>query len=108
AVLLGADLAALRFQLAALADGSATRRGIATQERRVAFVLNGDDGGDPDWAARLLSTSPAFAARPPQTAAALAEAVGWTASAVLRAPPRAPAPTAPPVARPPPRPLLVG
>ncbi|KJS51019.1 hypothetical protein VM98_39455, partial [Streptomyces rubellomurinus subsp. indigoferus] len=84
AVLLGADLAALRFQLAALADGSATRRGIATQERRVAFVLTGADCGDLDWAARLLETAPAFAARLAECDAALAEAVGWTATDVLR------------------------
>ncbi|KJS58005.1 type I polyketide synthase [Streptomyces rubellomurinus] len=100
AVLLGADLAALRFQLAALADGSATRRGIATQERRVAFVLTGADGGDLDWAARLLETAPAFAARLAECDAALAEAVGWTATDVLRGAAGAPAATAEQVARP--------
>ncbi|MGA5818080.1 type I polyketide synthase [Kitasatospora sp. NPDC094028] len=106
AVLLGTDLASLRFQLAALADGSATRRGIAAQERRVAFALPEQaegaeqETGGLDWAARLLETSPAFAARLAACDAELSQVVGWTATDVLRGAAGAPDPAAEPVARP--------
>ncbi|MCW5254749.1 type I polyketide synthase [Streptomyces sp. SHP 1-2] len=84
AVLLGAGPAELRLRLASLADGSATLRGVAAEERRIAFVLADPESAGFDRAARLLETSVAFAARLADCDAVLAEAVGWRATDVLR------------------------
>ncbi|MFF7373269.1 SDR family NAD(P)-dependent oxidoreductase [Streptomyces tricolor] len=89
AVVTGADLPALTAGLTALAEGDATApnvvRGRPAAESRIAFVFPGQGSQWAGMAADLLDTSPVFAARMADCAAALAPVTDWDLLQTVRA-----------------------
>ncbi|MEH1101799.1 SDR family NAD(P)-dependent oxidoreductase [Micromonospora sp. CPCC 205561] len=91
AVLVG-DRAELATALDALADGGAARNlvtGLAEVGERTAFLFPGQGSQWPGMAAELLDTSPVFAARMAQCAAAVDRHTDWSLLDVLRGVPGA-------------------
>ncbi|MCQ8195508.1 acyltransferase domain-containing protein, partial [Streptomyces sp. RCU064] len=90
AVVLGADRTALVSGLTALAQGreaTGVVRGVATgSSDRVAFVFPGQGAQWVGMAAGLLDSSPVFAERVAECAAALAPFVDWSLAEVLSDP----------------------
>ncbi|MEU7414530.1 type I polyketide synthase, partial [Streptomyces sp. NPDC042638] len=88
AVVTGADLPALTAGLTALAAGEAAPnvvRGRPAGESRIAFVFPGQGSQWTGMAAELLDTSPVFAARMADCAAALAPVTDWDLIETVRA-----------------------
>nr|QGA70078.1 type I polyketide synthase [Streptomyces sp.] len=88
AVVTGADLPALTAGLTALAEGGTAPnvvRGRPATESRIAFVFPGQGSQWAGMAADLLDTSPAFAARMADCAAALAPVTDWDLIETVRA-----------------------
>ncbi|MGA8114344.1 MAG: SDR family NAD(P)-dependent oxidoreductase [Actinocatenispora sp.] len=93
AVVVGADRAELGTGLAALAAGQPAAElveGVATVDGRIALVFPGQGAQWVGMAVELLDTSPVFAARFREVAAALAGFTDWSAEDVLRGAPAAP------------------
>ncbi|WP_167305401.1 type I polyketide synthase [Saccharomonospora piscinae] len=93
AVVVGADLAALRAGLEAVAHGRpdpAVVRGATAGEPSVVFVFPGQGTHWAGMAAGLLEHSPVFAARFDECAAELRRWVEWSPADVLRQAPGAP------------------
>ncbi|TGA96629.1 type I polyketide synthase, partial [Streptomyces palmae] len=87
AVVLGADRAGLLENLAALAEGrdaSGVVRGVAGAGERCVFVFPGQGSQWVGMGAALLDSSPVFAARVAECAAALSRFVDWSLVDVLR------------------------
>ncbi|MFI9424046.1 SDR family NAD(P)-dependent oxidoreductase [Streptomyces achromogenes] len=83
----GADPAALRGALAALADGTTARtlvQGTAPGRARPVFVFPGQGSQWSGMATELLEQSPVFAARMAECAAALAPYTDWDFATELR------------------------
>ncbi|WP_405445295.1 type I polyketide synthase [Streptomyces achromogenes] len=83
----GADPAALRGALAALADGTTARtlvQGTAPGRARPVFVFPGQGSQWSGMATELLGQSPVFAARMAECAAALAPYTDWDFATELR------------------------
>ncbi|MGW2101483.1 SDR family NAD(P)-dependent oxidoreductase [Streptomyces olivaceoviridis] len=88
AVVTGADLPALTAGLTALAEGGTAPnvvRGRPATESRIAFVFPGQGSQWAGMAADLLDTSPEFAARMADCAAALAPVTDWDLIETVRA-----------------------
>ncbi|MFF1280474.1 SDR family NAD(P)-dependent oxidoreductase [Streptomyces sp. NPDC058299] len=89
AVVTGAGLPALTAGLTALAEGDDTApnvvRGRPAGRSRIAFVFPGQGSQWPGMAAGLLDTSPVFAARMADCAAALAPVTDWDLIETVRA-----------------------
>ncbi|WP_159054867.1 type I polyketide synthase, partial [Streptomyces sp. NRRL WC-3723] len=88
AVVTGADLPALTAGLTALAEGGTAPnvvRGRPAAESRIAFVFPGQGSQWAGMAADLLDTSPVFAARMADCAAALAPVTDWDLVETVRA-----------------------
>ncbi|MGW7008181.1 SDR family NAD(P)-dependent oxidoreductase, partial [Streptomyces sp. NPDC054933] len=93
AVILGADRDGLSRGLAALADGdgaAAVVRGAELGDGKVAFVFPGQGSQWAGMALELMDSSPVFAQRLTECAAALSEHVDWSLLDVLRGAPAAP------------------
>ncbi|MFC0597434.1 type I polyketide synthase, partial [Streptomyces palmae] len=87
AVVLGADRAGLLENLAALAEGrdaSGVVRGVAGAGERCVFVFPGQGSQWVGMGAALLDSSPVFAERVAECAAALSAFVDWSLVDVLR------------------------
>ncbi|GAA2197788.1 type I polyketide synthase [Streptomyces bangladeshensis] len=83
----GTDPADLRAALAALADGGTARNlaeGTAPGRARPVFVFPGQGSQWPGMATELLESSPVFAARMAECAAALAPYTDWDVATELR------------------------
>ena len=94
AVILGADRDGLSRGLAALADGEGAPgvlRGADLGDGKVAFVFPGQGSQWAGMALELMESSPVFAERLAECAAALSEYVDWSLLDVLRGAPDAPA-----------------
>ncbi|MEU7426176.1 type I polyketide synthase [Streptomyces sp. NPDC040750] len=90
ASLTGTDQAELREALAALADGGTTRNlveGTAAGRARPVFVFPGQGSQWPGMATELLDSSPVFAGRMAECAAALAPHTDWDFFTELRGDP---------------------
>uniref|UniRef100_UPI0026CDEB6B type I polyketide synthase n=1 Tax=Streptomyces dangxiongensis TaxID=1442032 RepID=UPI0026CDEB6B len=89
AVVTGAGLPALTAGLTTLAEGDDTApnvvRGRPAGESRIAFLFPGQGSQWPGMAADLLDTSPVFAARMADCAAALAPVTEWDLVETVRA-----------------------
>ncbi|MFI0817947.1 SDR family NAD(P)-dependent oxidoreductase [Streptomyces sp. NPDC021115] len=83
AVLVGTDRDDFLRALTALAQGEAPVQGIGTSDK-TAFVFPGQGSQWAGMAVELMDTSPAFAARVHECAAALAEFTDWSLVEVLR------------------------
>ncbi|MEU7673016.1 type I polyketide synthase [Streptomyces huasconensis] len=93
AVIVGRDRGELLRRLAAFADGEETPgvvQGTAARDTRTAFVFPGQGSQWAGMATELLDSSPVFAARFDECAAALAPHIDWVPADVLREVPGAP------------------
>ncbi|WP_189868114.1 type I polyketide synthase, partial [Streptomyces noursei] len=94
AIVLAKDLAGLQHELEGLAAGTASARvtqGVTRPDSSVVFVFPGQGSQWAGMAVELLDTSPVFAERMRECAAALAPHVDWSLFDVLRSEPDAPA-----------------